>query len=139
MRAFILSGNIMQLTLKAFEVEALGGSLNAVCQQTDLPFKISYWAARNLTKIKFDLEQFANERRKIFEANGTLSADGQRYDFAPEKLDEVNKALKDMGDVDVSCNLMKIKLTTLENCDKLTGAMLGALIPLIDETPEELS
>ena len=129
--ALFISEVTMEKSWKLADLDQLGSAIAGVCQLPNLPFKVSYWAAKVANQLAPELKLLNETRQQIFAAAGTLSADGQRYEFAEGTIAGVNEKVAALYATEVPLAVFSIKLSDLEQVVGLTGAQLTALMPLI--------
>lgn len=89
--------------------------------QKQLPVKISYFVAKNMTKIERELKIYEKERRKLLEKYAERDEDDQ---FVVEDgkiqiadIDNWNKDIEELLDIEVDVKIHKLKLEDLLNAN----------------------
>lgn len=109
--------------------------------QKQLPIKISYAIAKNISKIEKELEIYNQERQKIIdkhcikddEGNNVIDENNQ-LQIAYENLSAWNKEINELLDIEVDVEIHKFKEDDLlnSNCE-LTAAEIMLIDYMIEE------
>lgn len=97
--------------------------------QKQLPIKVSYFVAKNISKIENELKVYEKERQKLLDKyaekddNGNMVLEGNNIKI--EDTDNWNKDIQELLDIEVDVKIHKLKRDDLLNAN-------------IDITPNEL-
>ena len=109
--------------------------------QKQLPIKISYAISKNISKIEKELEIYNKERQKLVDKycikdeNGNNKIDeNNQLKIADENLDDWNKSINELLDIEIEIDIHKFKEGDLlnSNCDMSPSELM-----LIDYMVEE--
>ena len=97
-----------------------------------LPIKISYAIAKNISKIEKDLELYNKEKQKLVDkycikdekGNNKIDENNQ-LKIADENLDDWNKSINELLDIEIEIDIHKFNINDLLNSN-------------LDMTPSEL-
>lgn len=116
-------------------------NLLAALTNKQLPIKISYAIAKNISKIEKELEIYNIERQKIIDkycikdskGNNAID-DNNQYKIDDKYLESFNKDINELLDIEIDINMHKINKDDLfdSNCN-----MTPAELMLIDYMIEE--
>lgn len=128
----------MKLTNKKIVNDA--NFLGALVQK-QLPVKVSYVIAKNVSKIEKELEIYSKERQKLLdkysvkgEKGENLIDENNQFQIADEHLESWNKDLNELLDIEVEIDIHKFNINDLLNfnCEMTPGELM-----LIDYMIEE--
>lgn len=97
-----------------------------------LPIKVSYAIAKNISKIEKELEIYSKERQKLVDkycikdekGNNKIDENNQ-LKIADENLDDWNKSINELLDIEIEIDIHKFNINDLLNSN-------------LDMTPSEL-
>lgn len=105
----------------------------------ELPIKVSYALAKNISKIEKELEIYNKEREKLIEKysvkdknNQTVIDENNQIQIQDECLEDWNKDIKELQNIEVKIDIHKFKLEEL-NGYNMTPAELMAIDYMIEE------
>jgi GTPase Era involved in 16S rRNA processing len=106
-----------------------------------LPIKVSYAIAKNVSKIEKELEIYNKERQKLLDKycvkdeKGNLVIDeSNNYSIEEEYIDICNKELNELLDIEVDIDIHKFKLNDLLQCNlEVSPADLSLIDYMIEE------
>lgn len=126
----------MKLTNKKILTDAM--TIGAISNK-ELPIKVSYALAKNISKIEKELEIYNKEREKLIEKysvkdknNKTVIDENNQIQIQDECLEGWNKDIKELQDIEVEIDIHKFKLEEL-NGYNMTPAELMAIDYMIEE------
>lgn len=97
-----------------------------------LPIKVSYAIAKNVSKIEKELEIYSKEKQKLVDKycikdeNGNNKIDeNDQLKIADENLDDWNKSINELLDIEIEIDIHKFNINDLLNSN-------------LDMTPSEL-
>lgn len=97
-----------------------------------LPIKVSYAIAKNVSKIEKELEIYSKEKQKLVDKycikdeNGNNKIDeNNQLKIADENLDDWNKSINELLDIEIEIDIHKFNINDLLNSN-------------LDMTPSEL-
>ncbi|MCU9808373.1 DUF1617 family protein [Paraclostridium sp. AKS46] len=97
-----------------------------------LPIKVSYTIAKNVSKIEKELEIYSKEKQKLVDKycikdeNGNNKIDeNNQLKIADENLDDWNKSINELLDIEIEIDIHKFNINDLLNSN-------------LDMTPSEL-
>ena len=105
-----------------------------------LPIKVSYAIAKNISKIEKELEIYNKERQKLIEKyclkdeEGNLIDENNQFKIADGNLEAWNKDMNELLDIEIDINIHKFSKDDLfnSNCNITPGELM-----LIDYMIEE--
>ncbi|AGK95638.1 hypothetical protein [Clostridium pasteurianum] len=106
--------------------------------QKELPVKVSYAIAKNISKIESELKIYGKEREKLIDKYAQkvdgkpLSDKNDQIIFKPECKEDWDKDIKALLDIESDINVHKFSFSEL-NGFKLSAADLMAIDYMIDE------
>ena len=126
----------MKLTNKKILNDAM--TIGAISNK-ELPIKVSYALAKNISKLEKELEIYNKEREKLIEKysvkdknNKTVIDENNQIQIKDECLEDWNKDIKELQDIEVEIDIHKFKLEEL-NGYNMTPAELMAIDYMIEE------
>lgn len=126
----------MKLTNKKILKDAM--TIGAISNK-ELPIKVSYALAKNISKLEKELEIYNKEREKLIEKysikdknNQTVIDGNNQIQIKDECLEDWNKDIKELQDIEVEIDIHKFKLEEL-NGYNMTPAELMAIDYMIEE------
>ncbi len=113
--------------------------LGAISQK-NLPIKVSYAIAKNIAKIEAEIKVYNKERQKLIEKYSVKDEEGKpliednSIKIAPEHIEDWNRDIKELLEIENEIDIHKIQLHTLinSNCD-FTPAELMLIDYMIEE------
>ena len=105
-----------------------------------LPIKVSYAIAKNISKIEKELEIYNKERQKLIDKyclkdeEGNLIDENNQFKIADGNLEAWNKDMNELLDIEIDINIHKFTKDDLfnSNCD-ITPAELMLIDYMIEE------
>lgn len=113
--------------------------LGAISQK-NLPIKVSYAIAKNIAKIEAEIKVYNKERQKLIEKysvkdkEGKLLIEDNSIKIAPENVEEWNRDIKELLEIENEVDIHKFHISELENSN---CTMTPAELMLIDYMIEE--
>ena len=95
-----------------------------------LPVKVSYAIAKNIDKVERELKHYNKERKKLIEEyclkedNGTLKITDGNYDIAPERLEDFNKEINELQEIEVEMDIHKFNIELLNGYEMSPGELM---------------
>lgn len=80
----------------------------------ELPTKLSYWLSRLQVKIEKPLKAYEDSRMDLFKKFGDLDSEGTRYTVPPEKLDDFQKEILSLIEIEEEITFEPIKIEHFE-------------------------
>lgn len=106
-----------------------------------LPIKISYAIAKNISKIEKDLELYNKEKQKLVgkycikdEKGNNKIDENNQLKIADENLDDWNKSINELLDIEIDIDIHKFSINDLlnSNCE-MTPSELMLIEYMIEE------
>lgn len=106
-----------------------------------LPIKISYAIAKNISKIEKDLELYNKEKQKLVdkycikdEKGSNKIDENNQLKIADENLDDWNKSINELLDIEIDIDIHKFSINDLlnSNCE-MTPSELMLIEYMIEE------
>lgn len=126
----------MKLTNKKILNDAM--TIGAISNK-ELPIKVSYAIAKNISKLEKELQIYNQEREKLIEKysvkdddNKTIIDENNQIKIQDKYLDAWNKDIKELQEIEVEIDMHKFKLEEL-NGYNITPAELMAIDYMIEE------
>ncbi|CEN87291.1 DUF1617 family protein [Paraclostridium sordellii] len=126
----------MKLTNKKILKDAM--TIGAISNK-ELPIKVSYALAKNISKIEKELEIYNNEREKLIEKysvkdenDKTVIDENNQIKIQDIYLEKWNKDIEELQNIEVEIDIHKFKLEEL-NGYNMTPAELMAIDYMIEE------
>ena len=126
----------MKLTNKKILKDAM--TIGAISNK-ELPIKVSYAIAKNISKLEKELQIYNQEREKLIEKysvkdddNKTIIDENNQIKIQDEYLYAWNKDIKELQEIEVEIDMHKFKLEEL-NGYNITPAELMAIDYMIEE------
>ncbi|SCJ49797.1 Uncharacterised protein [uncultured Clostridium sp.] len=126
----------MKLTNKKILNDAM--TIGAISNK-ELPVKVSYALAKNISKIEKELQIYNTEREKLIEKysvkdddNKTVIDENNQIKIQDKYLEDWNKDIKELQEIEVEIDIHKFKLEEL-NGYNMTPAELMAIDYMIEE------
>ena len=126
----------MKLTNKKILNDAM--TIGAISNK-ELPIKVSYAIAKNISKLEKELQIYNQEREKLIEKysvkdddNKTIIDENNQIKIQDEYLYAWNKDIKELQEIEVEIDMHKFKLEEL-NGYNITPAELMAIDYMIEE------
>jgi len=113
--------------------------LGAISQK-NLPIKVSYAIAKNIAKIEAEIKVYNIERQKLIEKYSVKDKEGKpliednSIKIAPENVEEWNRDIKELLEIENEVDIHKFHISELENSN---CTMTPAELMLIDYMIEE--
>ena len=113
----------------------------AVISQKQLPIKVSYAIAKNIKKLESELDIYNKERQKLIdkycikdEEGNNVIDENNNLKIADEHIDNWNKEINDLMDIEVDIDIHKFNLDSLMNVNyDMTPAELMIIDYMIEE------
>lgn len=113
----------------------------AVISQKQLPIKVSYAIAKNIKKLENELKIYNEERQKLIdkycikdEEGNNVIDENNNLKIADEHLDNWNKEINELMDIEVDIDIHKFNLDSLMNGNyDMTPAELMIIDYMIEE------
>ncbi len=126
----------MKLTNKKILNDAM--TIGAISNK-ELPVKVSYALAKNISKLEKELQIYNQERDKLIEKysvkdddNKTVIDENNQIKIQDKYLEDWNKDIKELQEIEVEIDIHKFKLEEL-NGYNMTPAELMAIEYMIEE------
>ena len=105
------------MTLTNFQVLTLYPALASLRDDKDLklPVRVGYKLLRNIELLSSSYETIQKMRDEIVIKYGDLIDDKGTYQVPPEKVEEANKELNDLAQVEAEYNILPIELKQIED------------------------
>lgn len=110
-----------------------------VISNKELPVKVSYALAKNISKLEKELEIYNKEREKLIEKysvkdddNKTVIDENNQIKIQDKYLEDWNKDIKELQEIEVEIDIHKFELEEL-NGYSMTPAELMAIDYMIGE------
>lgn len=132
---------VKTLTLKNIDIYVLATRLNEAFSEQDpdsnLPIKINFFLRKNINKIVDLAQDIDTERNNIIQKYGTLNEEKQEYEVPTEKVEEAQKELNDLFDIEqeVKINMLDINLFDDVNLSEKKG---NAILFMIYDPEEDI-
>lgn len=97
-----------------------------------MPVRIGFYLQKNIQQIQQAFEYIDQSRLNIGARFGVLNEQGTGYDIPPEKLNEANRELNTLFELEQEINIHKFKLEDFEGID-LTFQEMSAIMFMIEE------
>ena len=97
-----------------------------------LPIKINFSLSKNKSTLITLAQEIEKARLEIAQNYGTLNEEEQRYIVDPENVEQVNKEMKDLFDIEQDVDIIKINIDNISDDYALTTAQMEALMFMID-------
>ncbi|MBC8630257.1 DUF1617 family protein [[Eubacterium] tenue] len=127
---------MMKLTNKKILNDAM--TIGAISNK-ELPVKVSYALAKNISKIEKELQIYNTERERLIEKysvkdddNKTVIDENNQIKIQDKYLEDWNKDIKELQEIEVEIDIHKFKLEEL-NGYNMTAAELMAIEYMIEE------
>lgn len=116
------------------QIFALSNKLEAAlnAETRYMPAKISYFIHKNRTKLTEQMGFIEKARVDIIQHYGTMDAVTGAYNVPDEKLDEANKELSELLNIELDFEISMIKLSDLDAIE-FTLEQMEALSFMIEE------
>ncbi|MGU8655284.1 hypothetical protein ACV3RG_16405 [Clostridium perfringens] len=95
-----------------------------------LPVKVSYSIGKNISKVERELKHYNKERQKIIveyclkEDDGTLKITDGNYDIDPERLEDFNKEINELQEIEVEMDIHKFNIELLNGYEMSPGELI---------------
>ena len=117
-----------------------GANLLGNLTHKQLPIKVSYAIAKNISKIEKELEIYNKERQKLIDKyclkdeEGNLIDENNQFKIADGNLEAWNKDMNELLDIEIDINIHKFSKDDLfnSNCN-ITPAELMLIDYMIEE------
>jgi len=97
---------------------------------SELPLKLSYKLSKITQACQVEIDFYEDKRLELAEKYGTLNDDKTSYNVVPEKAEEVQKLLIELGDLEIQNDIPSLELS-LDLDLKLTPNDVALLEPFI--------
>lgn len=98
-----------------------------------LPIVLNFHIQKNKRVLVELAQEIERERMIIAQTFGEFDAESKQYNIPPEKIDEAQKELSDLFELEQEVNIGRIKLSSLSDEYNLTTAQMEAIMFMIDE------
>lgn len=98
-----------------------------------LPIVLNFHIQKNKRVLVELAQEIERERMIIAQTFGEFDAESSQYTIPPEKIDEAQKELSDLFELEQEVNIGRIKLSSLSDEYNLTTAQMEAIMFMIDE------
>lgn len=95
-----------------------------------LPVKVSYAISKNISKVERELKHYNEERQKLIkeyclkEDDGTLKITDGNYDIGPERLEDFNKEINELQEIEVEMDIHKFNIELLNGYEMSPGELI---------------
>ncbi|EGT3618336.1 DUF1617 family protein [Clostridium perfringens] len=95
-----------------------------------LPVKVSHAIGKNISKVERELKHYNKERQKIIkdyclkEDDGTLKITEGNYDIDPERLDDFNKEISELQEIEIEMDIHKFNIELLNGYEMSPGELM---------------
>lgn len=95
-----------------------------------LPVKVSYAIAKNIEKVERELKHYNKERKKIIEEyclkenDGTLKITNGNYDIDPARLNDFNKQIYELQEIEIEMDIHKFNIELLNGYEMTASEMM---------------
>ncbi len=108
------------------------GKLNVLGELTakKLPVKVSYAIGKNISKVERELKHYNKERQKLIEEyclkedDGTLKITEGNYDIDPKRLEDFNKEINELQEIEVEIDIHKFNIELLDGYEMSPGELM---------------
>lgn len=116
------------------EIYGLSKALNLAFNNEGkyLPARVNFYIQKNKNLLSQLNESIETTREHIITHYGTPNEEGTSYNIAPENINEVNKELQDLLNVEQEVSVSMIRLSDLDGLD-FTPKQMQALLFMIEE------
>lgn len=116
------------------EIYGLSKALSAAFNNEEkyLPARVNFYIQKNKNLLSQLNESIEITREHIITHYGTLNEEGTSYNIPPENINEVNKELQDLLNVEQEVQVSMIYLSDLDGLD-FTSKQMQALLFMIEE------
>lgn len=95
-----------------------------------LPVKVSYAIGKNISKVERELKHYNKERQKLIkeyclkEDDGTLKITEGNYDIDPKRLEDFNKEINELQEIEVEIDIHKFNIELLDGYEMSPGELM---------------
>ncbi|EHK2400408.1 DUF1617 family protein [Clostridium perfringens] len=95
-----------------------------------LPVKVSYAIGKNISKVERELKLYNKERQKLIEEyclkedDGTLKITEGNYDIDPKRLEDFNKEINELQEIEVEIDIHKFNIELLDGYEMSPGELM---------------
>ena len=95
-----------------------------------LPVKVSYAIGKNISKVERELKHYNKERQKLIEEyclkedDGTLKITEGNYDIDPKRLEDFNKEINELQEIEVEIDIHKFNIELLDGYEMSPGELM---------------
>lgn len=107
-------------------------NLNTFFIDAKIPVKINFYLQKNIQLIQQSAEEIERVRLGIGAQLGSINLAQNGYDIPPENINEANKELQDLFNLEQDIPIHIFKLSDFENIE-LTYQQLSAIMFMIEE------
>lgn len=97
-----------------------------------IPAKANFLMQKNINTIMEAAKEIDNTKINIAKNYGTLNEESQQYTIPNEKMEEVNKELKDLFSIEQDLSISTVKIDDFGNTE-FTPQQMAALMFMIKE------
>lgn len=125
---------MMKKIMTNAEIYGLCKALNLAFNNEEryMPAKVNFYIQKNKNTLAQINDSIELTRQDIIAHYGTLDSENQKYVFNQEVIDQVNKELQDLLNVEIEVEISMLQLSDLENLE-FTSKQMQALLFMIKE------
>lgn len=98
-----------------------------------LPIKLNFYLQKNMQALIALASEIETNRLEIIKQYGTLNEDTSSYTIPNDKIDEVNKQLNELFDIEQEVQIYTVNINALSNDLNFTMKQMEALIFMIEQ------
>lgn len=116
------------------QIYSLAESFNYAFANFDkyIPVKANFALQKNAQLIAAAAQEIEQARLNIAKQFGTLNIEENRYDIAPDKIEEVEKEINDLFAIEQDLAIKTLSIDAFGNTE-FTPAQMSAIMFMIDE------
>jgi hypothetical protein len=122
------------MKLKNSEIYAYAAALTEAFSDKDqkLPIKINFYLQKNRNKLIEIAQEIEQSRLEIAKTYGTLNEETMQYAIAPDKVEEAQKELADLFNLEQEVQIYTINIDNFSDDLTITTAQMEALMFMIE-------
>ena len=122
------------MKLKNSEIYAYAAALAEAFSDKDqkLPIKINFYLQKNRNKLIEIAQEIEQSRLEIAKTYGTLNEENMQYAIAPDKVEEAQKELTDLFNLEQEVQIYTINIDNFSDDLTITTAQMEALMFMIE-------
>jgi hypothetical protein len=122
------------MKLKNNEIYAYAAALAEAFSDKDqkLPIKINFYLQKNRNKLIEIAQEIEQSRLEIAKTYGTLNEETMQYAIAPDKVEEAQKELTDLFNLEQEVQIYTINIDNFSDDLTITTAQMEALMFMIE-------